>query len=101
MLQKILLIYSFLKNIYKMKKIIVLLVVALFVPLLIILSSCNNNNNKTTDNKITTIHFYSAPTAQFIPMRKANHKELKLKGWEWQSKTRPKGKWDLDYKKEL
>lgn len=55
----------------------------------------------TSDNKITTIHFYTTPTAQFVPMRKANHKELKLQGWEWQQKTRPRGRWDLGYKKAL
>ncbi len=49
----------------------------------------------TKENKITTIHFYTAPTAQFVPMRKANHKELMLQGWQWQQKIRPKGKWDL------
>jgi lipopolysaccharide export system protein LptA len=55
----------------------------------------------TENNKITTIHYYTTPTAQFVPMRKANHKELSLKGWEWQHKIRPRGKWDLEYKKNL
>lgn len=47
------------------------------------------------DNKVQRVHFYTEPKGGFLPMRKANHEELKLKGFAWLSDPRPKGRWDL------
>jgi lipopolysaccharide export system protein LptA len=52
-------------------------------------------NVAVKDNKVDKIHFYTQPNAQFIPMKKADHKTLQLTGWQWFFKTRPRGRWDL------
>jgi lipopolysaccharide export system protein LptA len=52
-------------------------------------------NVQVNDNKVDKIYFYTQPTAQFIPMKKADHKTLQLTGWKWQFDLRPRGRWDL------
>jgi lipopolysaccharide export system protein LptA len=42
------------------------------------------------DNKVDNIRFYSQPKATMHPMKQANHEELKLKGYRWEVKRRPK-----------
>ena len=47
------------------------------------------------NNKVETLKFYTQPKAKALPMRTTNHDELKLKGFRWEIKTRPKSLKDL------
>jgi lipopolysaccharide export system protein LptA len=47
------------------------------------------------NKKISSIKFFQKPVAKMTPMKQANHAELKLKGFIWNSKNRPKDKFDL------
>ncbi len=47
------------------------------------------------NKKVSNIKFFQKPVAKMTPMKKANHSELKLKGFIWNSKNRPKNKLDL------
>ncbi len=47
------------------------------------------------NNKVETIKFFTQPKAKALPMRTTNHDELKLKGFLWEIKSRPKNLLDL------
>ena len=47
------------------------------------------------DNEITDIFFYTNPTSNLFPMRKADHNALKLPGFKWDRDRRPKSRFDL------
>lgn len=47
------------------------------------------------NNEIEFIHFYTAPVSNMLPMKKANHEDLKLPGFRWEKKLRPKSVEDL------
>lgn len=47
------------------------------------------------NNKVETIKFFTQPKAKALPMRTTNHDELKLKGFHWEIKSRPKSAADL------
>jgi lipopolysaccharide export system protein LptA len=47
------------------------------------------------DNKVDGIKFYTQPKATMFPMKQANHDDLKMKGFRWEKKLRPKNRLDL------
>lgn len=47
------------------------------------------------DNKVDGIKFYTKPTATMFPMKQADHEGLKMKGFRWEKKRRPKSQSDL------
>lgn len=47
------------------------------------------------ENEITDILFYTNPTSNLFPMRKADHNALKLPGFRWDATRRPKSRFDL------
>jgi lipopolysaccharide export system protein LptA len=47
------------------------------------------------DNKVDKIKFYTQPKAKALPMKTTNHDEIKLKGFRWDIKLRPKNLKDL------
>ncbi len=47
------------------------------------------------NNEIEYIHFYTQPVSNMMPMKKANHEALKLSGFRWERKLRPKSLEDL------
>jgi lipopolysaccharide export system protein LptA len=47
------------------------------------------------NNKVETIKFFNQPKAKSLPMKTTNHDELKLKGFRWETKSRPKSLKDL------
>ena len=47
------------------------------------------------DNKVDGIKFYTKPTATMFPMKQADHDGLKMKGFRWEKKRRPKNQSDL------
>jgi lipopolysaccharide export system protein LptA len=47
------------------------------------------------DNKVDGIKFYTQPKATMFPMKQANHDDLKMKGFRWEKKLRPKNRFDL------
>ena len=47
------------------------------------------------DNKVEKIKFFTQPKAKALPMKTTNHDEIKLKGFRWDIKTRPKSLKDL------
>jgi lipopolysaccharide export system protein LptA len=47
------------------------------------------------DNKVDKIKFYTQPKAKALPMKTTNHEEIKLKGFRWDIKMRPKNLKDL------
>ena len=47
------------------------------------------------NNKVETIKFFNQPKAKSLPMKTTNHDELKLKGFRWETKIRPKSLKDL------
>ena len=47
------------------------------------------------DNKVDKIKFYTQPKAKALPMKTTNHDEIKLKGFRWEIKRRPKSVKDL------
>jgi hypothetical protein len=49
---------------------------------------------------VSDIHFYKQPTAQMIPIKKANHEDLKLEGFRWETQRKPAGVSDLLMSKE-
>ncbi len=47
------------------------------------------------DNEINDIFFYTNPTSNLYPMRKADHNALKVAGFRWDGQRRPKSRYDL------
>ncbi len=47
------------------------------------------------DNKVDGIKFYTKPTATMFPMKQVDHDGLKMKGFRWEKKRRPKNQSDL------
>lgn len=47
------------------------------------------------NNKVETIKFYTQPKAKALPMKSTNHDEMRLKGFRWEIKSRPKSLKDL------
>ncbi len=47
------------------------------------------------DNKVDGIKFYAQPKATMFPMKQADHDGLKMKGFRWEKKLRPKNRLDL------
>ncbi len=47
------------------------------------------------NNKVETIKFYTQPKAKALPMKTTNHDEMRLKGFRWEIKARPKSLKDL------
>ncbi len=47
------------------------------------------------NNQVERIKFITSPQSNLQPMRKADHEALKLKGFIWEEKIRPKGLEDL------
>jgi lipopolysaccharide export system protein LptA len=47
------------------------------------------------NKKISNIKFFQKPVAKMTPMKQAKHAEMKLKGFIWNSKIRPKDRYDL------
>lgn len=47
------------------------------------------------NNQIDNIRFYTAPQASLLPMKQANHEELKLEGFSWEVSRRPKNRFDV------
>lgn len=47
------------------------------------------------DNKVDGIKFYTQPKATMFPMKQADHDGLKMKGFRWEKKRRPKSRLDL------
>ena len=48
-----------------------------------------------SDNEITDIRCYKEPKSKVIPMKKADHEGLKVKGFQWNASSRPKKASDL------
>ncbi len=46
-------------------------------------------------NTVEKIKFFTQPQSEMIPMSKANHEQLKLKGFKWEKDIRPKSISDL------
>ncbi|MGB4959299.1 MAG: LptA/OstA family protein, partial [Saprospiraceae bacterium] len=51
------------------------------------------------DNKITDIRNFVEPKSKIIPMKKADHGALKVKGFLWNADHRPANQYDLDINK--
>lgn len=47
------------------------------------------------DNKVEGIHFYTEPKATLLPMKKADHEQLKMQGFNWQIEKQPRSVEDL------
>jgi lipopolysaccharide export system protein LptA len=47
------------------------------------------------DNKVEGIRFFTQPKATMTPMKQADHNALKMKGFKWDEKRRPKSLKDL------
>jgi hypothetical protein len=47
------------------------------------------------NNKVDKIKFFTQPQAKALPMKTTNHDEIKLKGFRWDIKLRPKSLKDL------
>ncbi len=47
------------------------------------------------DNKVEGIRFFTQPKATMTPMKQADHEALKMKGFKWDEKRRPKSLKDL------
>ena len=47
------------------------------------------------NNKVETLKFFTQPKAKALPMKSTNHEELKLKGFRWEIKSRPRSLKDL------
>ncbi|MCP3929048.1 MAG: hypothetical protein GY705_08105 [Bacteroidetes bacterium] len=56
---------------------------------------CSNMLLSFGDNQIESIRFFDQPQAKLTPMQQADHNELKLKGFYWRTKGRPKKMSDL------
>ena len=56
---------------------------------------CSNMLINFVDNEIDDIFFYTNPTSNLYPMRKADHNALKLPGFRWDRNQRPKSRFDL------
>lgn len=53
------------------------------------------------DNQIDNIRFYEQPKSDLLPMKQVNHDEIKMPGFHWETKVRPRSPDDvlmaLDY----
>lgn len=58
-------------------------------------TECSNMKFFFNDNKISEIRFYNEPSSRVIPMRKADHEGLKVKGFIWNAEKRPFSEEDL------
>ncbi|MBK9255016.1 MAG: hypothetical protein IPM42_05970 [Saprospiraceae bacterium] len=58
-------------------------------------TECSNMTFWFNEDKITDIHFYKDPASKVIPMRKADHEGLKVKGFIWNAEKRPSSEADL------
>ena len=47
------------------------------------------------DNKVEGIRFFTEPKATMTPMKQADHEAMKMKGFKWDEKRRPKSLKDL------
>ncbi|MBK7872797.1 MAG: hypothetical protein IPJ74_20040 [Saprospiraceae bacterium] len=47
------------------------------------------------NNNIDQIRFYAQPKANLIPMKQANHEDLKMEGFSWEVRKRPKNRDDV------
>lgn len=61
-------------------------------------SVCSNMEVVFGDNEVQYIDYFEEPKSNFYPMTKINHEELKLKGFRWDNKRRPKSVRDLGTK---
>ncbi len=50
------------------------------------------------DNTVEQIKFYKQPDANITPMRQANHSTLRLDGFNWSEKERPKSPFDVRFR---
>ena len=58
-------------------------------------TECSNMKFYFNDNKISEIRFYNEPASRVIPMQKADHEGLKVKGFIWNAAVRPFSNEDL------
>jgi lipopolysaccharide export system protein LptA len=58
-------------------------------------TECSNMKFYFNDNKISEIRFYNEPSSRVIPMQKADHEGLKVKGFIWNAAVRPFSNADL------
>jgi lipopolysaccharide export system protein LptA len=58
-------------------------------------TECSNMKFYFNDNKISEIRFYNEPSSRVIPMQKADHEGLKVKGFIWNAAVRPFSNEDL------
>ncbi|MFN7117989.1 MAG: hypothetical protein ACK4TA_14400 [Saprospiraceae bacterium] len=47
------------------------------------------------NNQIDNIRFYEKPKSDLLPMRQANHEELKMPGFRWETRLRPRSPDDV------
>lgn len=50
---------------------------------------CSNMTIRFKEGKVSTLHFYTKPEANFIPPHELHEEERKLKGFNWREKERP------------
>ena len=61
-------------------------------------STCNNMLIYFGNNEVEQISFYQQPTANITPMRQADHATLRLEGFKWRNKLRPKSPYDVRFR---
>ncbi len=49
------------------------------------------------DNQVNRINFYAQPKATVYPMGQVSHKNIRLAGFDWKEKQRPKSRYDLRF----
>ncbi len=58
-------------------------------------TTCSDMYMAFIDGELNKIRFYGEPTSNLIPMKEANHEQLKLKGFKWDKQNRPMSPADL------
>lgn len=56
---------------------------------------CSEMKVYFADNEVERIKFYERPQGELLPMREANHEELRLEGFRWETERRPRSVDDL------
>lgn len=64
-------------------------------------SICSKMKLTFDEGDLSDIHFIKEPKSNVFPMRKANHEQMKLKGFSWRWKDRPIDVEDLREEKKL
>jgi len=61
-------------------------------------TSCNDMLIYFGNNEVEQIKFYQQPNAKITPMKQANHDALRLNGFKWRDKLRPKSPFDVRFR---